>query len=65
VPLTRGTNGPHKYSPSIDRMNPKLGYVKGNVRVISQLANGMKQHATLEEVEQFCKTIVGYMKGEL
>lgn len=36
-------------SPSIDRMNPSLGYVKGNVRIISQKANRLKQDASVEE----------------
>lgn len=36
----------HPYSPSVDRVIPELGYVKGNVRVISRLANTMKQNIT-------------------
>jgi hypothetical protein len=38
-------------SPSLDRMKPELGYVRGNVRVISQRANGLKSDATSEELE--------------
>ena len=45
-------------SPSIDRMIPELGYVKGNVRIISQKANRMKSNASLEELE----AIVSYMR---
>ena len=33
----------HPLSPSVDRLRPELGYVKGNVRVISRRANSMKQ----------------------
>jgi len=33
-------------SPSIDRINPKLGYVPGNVIVISHLANRLKSDAS-------------------
>lgn len=29
--------------PTLDRINPALGYAKGNVRVISQSANSRKQ----------------------
>lgn len=42
-------------SPSLDKILPELGYVKGNVRVISNMANSMKQDATPEELILFCK----------
>ena len=38
-------------SPSLDRINPKMGYVKGNVKVISVRANTIKQNATAEEIQ--------------
>lgn len=38
-------------SPSIDRINGDLGYVRGNVRVISFRANSLKSNATPEELE--------------
>ena len=34
-------------SPSLDRINPELGYVPGNVEVISKRANALKNGATL------------------
>lgn len=37
-------------APSIDRLIPERGYVKGNVVIISMKANRMKSNATLEEV---------------
>ena len=49
--------GPSNDSPSIDRMKPDLGYVPGNVRIVSQKANRLKQNATKEELE----AIVEYM----
>jgi hypothetical protein len=52
-------------SPSLDRINNNLGYIKSNVRVISTKANKMKGDATLEEIEVFCKNILPYMRGEL
>lgn len=48
-------------SPSLDKIIPALGYVKGNVRVISWRANELKGNATLAEVE----AVLRYMKGEL
>ena len=46
-----------KYSPSLDRINPDLGYVKGNVRWLSNLANSMKNNATEEELKKFANWI--------
>lgn len=43
----RGRVGPN--SPSVDKIIPELGYVKGNVRVISYRANTLKSNGTIEE----------------
>ena len=37
-------------SPSLDRIIPKLGYVKGNVQIMSNKANRIKNNATFEEL---------------
>lgn len=42
-------------SPSIDRIIPSLGYVKGNVRVISRRANRIKNDATPDELYKVWK----------
>ena len=42
-------------SPSIDRINPKLGYVDGNVAIISVKANAIKSNASWEEIEKVAK----------
>lgn len=47
-------------SPSIDRLIPELGYIKGNVKIISGLANRMKGLASKEECLQFAKNIKKY-----
>ncbi len=44
-------SAPLDSSPSLDRINPKLGYIKGNVRFISNRANRIKSDATLKELE--------------
>lgn len=38
--------GYHASSPSVDRIVPELGYVKGNIRVISARANLLKNDAS-------------------
>jgi hypothetical protein len=45
------SSGPIDSSPSLDRINPLLGYVKGNVRFISNRANRIKADATLTELK--------------
>lgn len=48
----KGNNGSRNASsPSVDRIYPELGYIKGNVRVISLRANILKNNATLAEIE--------------
>jgi hypothetical protein len=37
-------------SPSIDRIIPELGYVPGNVIVVSHLANTIKSYATVDQL---------------
>ncbi len=41
-------------SATIDKLIPKLGYVRGNIEVISHLANSMKSSATPEQLRRFC-----------
>ena len=50
IPLVRGKGKTHAGSPSLDRIIPSLGYVQGNVAVISHRANIIKQNATAEEL---------------
>ena len=37
-------------SPSLDKIDPKKGYVKGNVAIISMKANVIKQNASSEDI---------------
>lgn len=49
-------------SPSLDRIIPSLGYVKGNIQVISNKANSMKNDATPEQLLNFANWIIDFFK---
>jgi hypothetical protein len=46
IPIKRTPGAAGDGSPSLDRINPALGYVVGNVRVISHRANTLKSNCT-------------------
>lgn len=48
-------------SISIDRLIPELGYVKGNVAIISHKANTIKSNGSIEELEK----VLLWMKGKV
>jgi hypothetical protein len=51
------TNATKANAPSLDRLDPVRGYVKGNVWVISLKANTMKNNGTLEELELLVRNL--------
>lgn len=56
IPLIFG--GERYNSPSLDRIDNNKGYIKGNVWVISDLANRMKQNASIEQLITFSKNVL-------
>ena len=48
--IRRGNKISTNNSPNLDRVIPRLGYVKGNVVVVSKLANGIMSSARPSEV---------------
>lgn len=61
IELSFGTGTVHDFSPSLDRIVPEKGYVKGNCFMISSKANRMKQENTLESLEK----IIFYIKERM
>jgi hypothetical protein len=46
------------WSPSLDKIKPELGYVRGNVMVISNRANHLKSNGSIDEFE----AVLAYMR---
>lgn len=49
------------FAPSLDRIIPEIGYVKGNVIVISKKANTMKNDASIDELKTFCRNVLSIL----
>lgn len=62
IELVKGNGGVHNASPTLDKVVPELGYVKGNVQVVSHLANTMKSNASAEHLQAFVDNIMDYME---
>ena len=60
IPIVAGSSNLHPGSPSLDRINSDLGYIPGNVKVISHRANVLKSNITLEQA----RALVKYMENE-
>ena len=49
-------------APSLDRIVPKKGYIKGNLIIVSDIVNRMKQDSTLEDMEKILKYYTKLLK---
>jgi hypothetical protein len=54
IPLVRGTGRYSDNSPSLDCIEPSLGYVPGNVSVVSWRVNRIKSNGLLNELIDIC-----------
>jgi hypothetical protein len=50
IPLVKNSNIICDGSPTLDRIDPNIGYVKTNIMVISHKANRIKNNATVGEI---------------
>lgn len=60
TPFTIG--GDLDTSPSLDRIDPTRGYVRGNIQIISNLANRMKNNAKDEQLLRFSHYYIEYYR---
>lgn len=58
IPLFAGQGKMGDNSPSLDRKIPERGYVKGNVWVISNRANRIKNDATAAELQRVAEAVL-------
>lgn len=63
VPLVRGLADGMQNSPSLDRIIPELGYVPGNICVISHRANRIKTDATPDELRRVADYVCNALAG--
>jgi hypothetical protein len=59
IELNKFSNKVSLNSPSLDRIDNTKGYIKGNIKVISQKANTLKSNGSIEDLQK----LIDYMKG--
>ena len=65
IPIFPGKKGDYFNTPSLDRINNDLGYIKGNIAVISMLANSMKNAASLDLLNKFVLNLPKYLNNQV
>lgn len=60
IDLCRGVNRVADTSPTLDRIRPEYGYIKGNVLIISQRANRIKNNSNSVELRKIADALEYY-----
>ena len=58
-----GKRGGGPSSPTLDRIDPKKGYIAENIQVISKRANTLKSDASIEEMKKICAWVNTYVNN--
>ena len=51
------------YAPSLDRIEPKKGYVKGNILVVCDIVNRLKSDASIEDLRRISNFFINLKKN--
>lgn len=62
---SEGRQGPTDNSPTLDRIHPKIGYIKGNVIIISGLANKIKSSANYRQILSVGRWLKGLTNSQM
>lgn len=65
IPIVIGEDKYYDNSPSIDRIDPKEGYTKENIAIISHRANTIKNAATVVEIDKIRNWMVNIYKEQI
>lgn len=62
IPIIVGSPSASDNSPSLDRLRPEFGYVRGNVLVLSNRANRIKNNASPYELRRLADFLEEHMR---